>query len=73
MTTLTIQQNVRLPKTHFKNIDELRDFVVEDLEYNREIRPEKLKQWAKARADIARGKGTSFTSVKAMKEWLSKL
>lgn len=73
MTTLTIQQNISLPKTHFKNLEELREFVVAEASYDREVRPEKLKQWAKASADIAKGKGTSFTSIKAMKAWLHNL
>lgn len=73
MTTLTIQQNISLPKTHFKNLDELREFVVAEASYDREVRPEKLKQWAKASADIAKGKGVSFTSAKAALEYLRKL
>ena len=73
MTTLTIRQNIKLPKTHFKTFEELRSFVAADPYENAEIRPEKLKQWAKARADIAKGKGVSFTSAKAALEYLRKL
>ena len=70
MTTITIQQKISLPKTHFKNMGELREFIIGDASYDREVRPEKLKQWAKASADIAKGKGAKLSSMKEVKEWL---
>ena len=75
MTTITIQQKIQLPKTHFKDLDELREFVVSETEMPDEsmIRPEKIKQWKKASEDIEKGKGVSFTSAKEALAYLRNL
>lgn len=37
------------------------------------IRPPVLRRWERISRDLDRGRGRTFTSVKAMHEWLKKL
>ncbi len=70
VTTLTIQQNISLPKTHFKNLGELREFVVAEMPDESMIRPEKLRQWERSSKAMDKGKGVRFTSAKAALDYL---
>ena len=73
MTTITLQKNINLPKTHFKDIEELWYFFIDQMPEKEVVRPEVLKRWAKAHADMDKGKGKSFTSAKAAIDYLRNL